>query len=41
VFAGAIFLGATPMMLKIACQQCGHVGIVSAERLPVRHEPPR
>jgi hypothetical protein len=22
------------MMLKIACQQCGHVGIVSAERLP-------
>jgi hypothetical protein len=29
------------MMLKIACQQCGHVGIVSAERLPVRHEPPR
>jgi hypothetical protein len=28
------------MMLKIACQQYGHVGIVSAERLPVRHEPP-
>jgi ribosomal protein S27E len=22
------------MMVKIACQQCGHVGIVSAERLP-------
>ena len=34
VFAGAIFLGATPMMLKIACQQCGHVGIISVATLP-------
>jgi hypothetical protein len=22
------------MMLRIACRQCGHVGLVSAERLP-------
>jgi hypothetical protein len=22
------------MMLKISCQQCGHIGIVSAEHLP-------
>jgi ribosomal protein S27E len=22
------------MMLRIACRQCGHIGIVSAERLP-------
>jgi hypothetical protein len=22
------------MMLKIACQQCGHVGLVNAETLP-------
>ena len=32
-FSGAIFLGATPTMLKIECP-CGHVGVVSAERLP-------